>query len=52
MLIGVFFGLGYFLLGRTLTDSSAVFEMSPIVAAWVPTGLILLITLVLLRRAG
>lgn len=52
MLIGVFFGLGYFLLGRTLTDSSAVFELSPVVVAWVPTAVLFLITVVLLRRVN
>lgn len=50
MLIGVAFGLGYFLLNRTLADTSAFFDVSPALIAWAPTILLLTITLVMLAR--
>lgn len=50
MLIGVSFGLGYFLLSRTLTDSSALFNLSPVMIAWFPTVLLLVITSIMIAR--
>jgi lipopolysaccharide export system permease protein len=50
MLIGVLIGLGYFLLNRTLVDSAEVFRLSPLLLAWIPTLLLLLVTMALLRR--
>jgi lipopolysaccharide export system permease protein len=50
MLIGVAFGLGYFLLSRTLTDSGEFFEMAPLIIAWSPTLVLLAITTVMLAR--
>jgi lipopolysaccharide export system permease protein len=52
MIIGVLIGLGYFLLNKTLADSAAVFDLHPIVVAWVPTvmlGVIAAIGLLRLR---
>lgn len=50
MIVGVLIGVGYFLLSRTLADSAAVFDLNPIVVAWVPTSLLLIGTLIALRR--
>ena len=52
MLIGVLFGLSYFLLSKTMADSGAVFDLSPLFVAWSPLLLLLTITIVLLRRVG
>lgn len=50
MLIGILIGVGYFLLSRTLADSSAVFNLSPILVAWLPTALLATGTLIALNR--
>jgi len=50
MIIGVLIGLGYFLLNRTFADSSAVFDLSPVMVAWLPTILLIIGTLAGLRR--
>jgi len=50
MIFGVLIGLGYFLLSRTMADSAAVFDWSPIIVAWIPTTLLLMITLIGLKR--
>jgi lipopolysaccharide export LptBFGC system permease protein LptF len=50
MLIGVLIGVGYFLLSRTLADSAAVFDLSPVFVAWLPTTLLALGTLIGLNR--
>ena len=50
MLIGVLIGLGYFLMSRMMADSSAVFNLSPFIVAWIPTLLLLAGTIFGLRR--
>lgn len=50
MIIGVLIGLGYFLLNRTFADSSAVFDLSPVLVAWLPTVLLIIGTVFGLRR--
>jgi lipopolysaccharide export system permease protein len=50
MLIGVLIGVGYFLLSRTLADSAAVFNLSPVLVAWIPTVLLATGTLIGLNR--
>jgi lipopolysaccharide export system permease protein len=50
MLIGALIGVGYFLLGNTMADSGAVFDLSPFLVAWFPTVALLIGTLVALRR--
>ena len=50
MIIGVLIGLGYFLLNRTFADSSAVFDFSPVIVAWIPTVLLMVGTVVGLQR--
>jgi lipopolysaccharide export system permease protein len=50
MMIGTLIGLGYFLLNRTSVDSGAVFSLAPLVAAWAPTVLLAVITMLMLAR--
>jgi lipopolysaccharide export system permease protein len=50
MIIGVMIGVGYFLMNRTMADSAAVFDLSPILVAWFPTMLLISITAVGLSR--
>jgi len=50
MIIGILIGLGYFLLNRTFEDSSAVFDLNPVLVAWIPTALLIIGTVVGLRR--
>lgn len=52
MIIGVLIGVGYFLLNRTMADSAAVFDLSPFLVAWIPTVLLIIITVVGIRRLG
>lgn len=50
MVIGILIGLGYFLLNRTFADSSAVFDLSPILVAWMPTIVLIVGTMFGLTR--
>jgi lipopolysaccharide export system permease protein len=51
MLIGILIGLGFFFLQRLIESGTVVFDLNPIVLAWLPTALLATITLVLLARA-
>jgi lipopolysaccharide export system permease protein len=50
MIVGVLIGVGYFLLSNTLADSGAVFDLSPIIVAWLPTLLLAGGTAIALNR--
>jgi lipopolysaccharide export system permease protein len=50
MMIGAIIGLGYFLLNRTMADSAAVFDLPPLMVAFVPTLLLAGVTALLLAR--
>jgi len=50
MVVGVLIGVGYFLLSGTLADSAAVFDLSPVFVAWLPTLLLAGGTALALRR--
>ena len=50
MLIGVLIGVGYFLLGNTMADSGAVFDLSPFLVAWLPTVVLFGGTVIALYR--
>lgn len=50
MIVGVLIGVGYFLLSRTFADSGQVFDLSPVLVAWLPTLLLAAGTAVALRR--
>jgi lipopolysaccharide export system permease protein len=51
MLIGILIGLGFFFLQRLIESGTVVFNLNPIVLAWLPTALLAAVTLVLLARA-
>ncbi len=44
LLVGVLIGLSYFLATQTLVSSGEVFDLNPIVVAWLPTVTLLVIT--------
>jgi lipopolysaccharide export LptBFGC system permease protein LptF len=48
--VGVLIGVMYFLLTRTLENSAQVYDLSPMVVAWLPTLLLAAGTLVALVR--
>lgn len=50
MVIGVLIGVGFFLMQRMLESGAIVFDLEPIVLAWVPTGVLLVLTLGLMVR--
>jgi lipopolysaccharide export system permease protein len=51
MVIGVLIGVAFFLIQRTLESGAVVFDLDPMVLAWVPTLLLALLTATLLLRA-
>ena len=50
MLIGVLIGLSFFLVQRMLESGGIVFDVNPIVLAWIPTGLLATVALGLIAR--
>lgn len=46
LVVGLLIGLGYYVAGRTLVSSGQVFELDPIVAAWAPSVVLALVTLI------
>jgi len=50
MLIGALIGIGYFLVGNTMADSGAVFDLSPFLVAWLPTVALFIGTMIALSR--
>ena len=51
MLMGLILGIGFFLLQRLIESGTVVFNLNPIVLAWLPTALLALVTVTLLARA-
>ncbi|HUL18974.1 MAG TPA: LPS export ABC transporter permease LptG [Steroidobacteraceae bacterium] len=51
MLMGLILGIGFFLLQRLIESGTIVFNLNPIVLAWLPTALLALVTVTLLARA-
>ena len=49
--IGLMLGIGLFLLQRLIESGTLVFDLNPIVLAWLPTALLAAVSLVLLARA-
>jgi len=43
-------GIGFFLLQRLIESGTVVFQLNPVLLAWLPTALLALVTLVLLAR--
>jgi lipopolysaccharide export system permease protein len=51
MLMGLVLGIGFFLLEKLIESGTVVFNLNPIVLAWLPTTLLAFVTLTLLARA-
>ena len=50
MMFGLLIGIGFFLLQRLIESGTVVFQLNPVVLAWIPTALLALVTFVLLAR--
>jgi len=50
MMLGLLFGIGFFLLQRLIESGTVVFQLNPVLLAWLPTALLALVTLTLLVR--
>lgn len=50
MLMGLVLGIGFFLLQRLIESGTVVFNLNPVVLAWMPTALLALVVFVLLAR--
>ena len=51
MLLGMILGIGFFLLQRLIESGTVVFNLDPVLLAWLPTALLALVTVTLLARA-
>ena len=51
MLMGLVLGIGFFLLEKLIESGTVVFNLNPVVLAWLPTTLLALVTMALLARA-
>jgi lipopolysaccharide export system permease protein len=51
MMVGLVLGIGFFLLQRLIESGTIVFNLDPILLAWLPTILLATVTLALLARA-
>ena len=52
LMIGVAIGLSYYLASETLVNSGQVFDLDPALVSWLPSGVLLLLTLLALRRVN
>jgi lipopolysaccharide export system permease protein len=48
--VGLLLGLGFFLLQRLIESGTIVFQLDPVVLAWLPTALLMFVSLGLLAR--
>jgi lipopolysaccharide export system permease protein len=51
MMMGLILGIGFFLLQRLIESGTVVFNLNPVVLAWLPTVLLAVVTVGLLARA-
>jgi lipopolysaccharide export system permease protein len=51
MLMGLVAGIGLFLLQRLIESGTVVFDLNPVLLAWLPTALLATVTFGLLARA-
>jgi lipopolysaccharide export system permease protein len=51
MLMGLIAGVALFLLQKLIESGTVVFDLNPVLLAWLPTALLAIVTLVLLARA-
>ena len=50
MMLGLILGIGFFLLQRLIESGTIVFDLNPVVLAWMPTTLLATVTVALLGR--
>ncbi len=50
-MVGLILGITFFLLQRLIESGTIVFDLNPVILAWVPTTLLAVVTLSLLARA-
>jgi lipopolysaccharide export system permease protein len=50
-MLGLIIGIGFFLLQRLIESGTIVFNLDPVILAWLPTALLATVTLLLLARA-
>jgi lipopolysaccharide export system permease protein len=50
MIVGLVIGLAYYVLGELSANTGEVFGLDPVVAAWAPSGLLLIVTALALIR--
>jgi lipopolysaccharide export system permease protein len=50
IVIGVLIGIAFFLVQRTLESGSIVFNLDPMILAWIPTAALALLTMILIAR--
>ena len=51
LLVGLLIGLGYYVLSETFVNSGQVFEIKPFIAAWLPSAILSLITVLAFLRS-
>ena len=51
LLVGLVIGLGYYVVGRVLTSGGEVFDVDPLIVAWAPSAVLLVVTTTALARA-
>jgi lipopolysaccharide export system permease protein len=51
MVVGLIIGLAYFFASRSLADGGAIFDLNPVVTAWLPTIALVMVTGAVLARA-
>ena len=49
-MLGLLIGIGFFLMQRLIESGTVVFQLNPVLLAWIPTTLLALVTFVLLAR--
>jgi len=49
--VGMMLGIGFFLLQRLIESGTLVFDLNPVLLAWLPTALLAVLSIVLLARA-
>jgi lipopolysaccharide export LptBFGC system permease protein LptF len=49
--VGLLLGIGFFLLQRLIESGTLVFDLNPVVLAWLPTALLAVVSMTLLARA-
>jgi lipopolysaccharide export system permease protein len=52
LLVGLVIGLGYYVVGEVLATSGEVFAVDPLIVAWAPSAVLLVLTSIAIWRAG